>query len=104
MGTILVYRNDGEKPFCEIALDDGAHVQLRLDAAGLVIERQALDRRPAEILFQSDADTVTDMCRALMGPAPATRQTALEVLSSVVTQLPSADSVRDAFKAAAQAL
>ncbi len=103
MGTVLTYRNDGDKPFCEIALDDGDRVQLHLDAAGLVIERQALDKRPAEVLFKGDADTVTDICMALIGQTPATRKTALDVLSSVVTQLPSAEDVRAAFTAAARA-
>lgn len=104
MGAILVYRNDGDKPFCEIALDDGSRVQLHLDAAGLAIERQALDKQPIEVLFKGDADTVTDMCVALIGQAPSTRKTALDVLSSVVTQLPSAEHVRDAFTAAERAL
>ena len=104
MATVLTYRNDGDKPFCEIALDDGAHVQLKLDPRGLVIERQAVGGRGAEVLFTWDADLVTDMCVALLGKTAASKSSTLDVLISVVTQLPSAAHVRDAFQAAAKAL
>jgi hypothetical protein len=104
MSTVLTYRNDGDRPFCEIALDDGDRVQLQLDKAGLVIERQALGDRPREVLFKGDAGLVSDMCAALLGPVSAKKTTPLEVLTSVVVQLRSAADVRSAFRDAAKAL
>ena len=104
MGTVLVYRNDGERPTCEVALDDGDRVQLKIDKTGLLIERQAVGAAPAEVLFKGDAEAVTDMCMALLGSTPASRKTALELLASVVTQLPTAAHVREAFNAAAKAV
>ena len=104
MSTVLTYRNDGDRPFCEIALDGGDRVQLQLDSAGLVIERQALGARPGEILFKGDADVVTGMCVALLGPITAKKTTPLDVLMSVVMQMPSAADVRRAFADAAKAL
>ena len=98
-GSILVYRNEGDRPFCEIALNSGERVQLQLDKAGLVITRDARD-----VLFKGDADLVTDICMAFVGKEPASRKTALDLLSSIVTQLPSADHVREAFTAAAKAV
>src|SRR5262245_52107307 len=104
MATVLVYRNDGDRPFCEIALDDGDRVQLQLDQSGLVIERQALGDRPGEVLFKGDAALVGDMCAALLGPVPAQKITPLDVLTSVVVQMRSAADVRAAFRDAAKAL
>jgi len=104
MGTVLTFRNDGERPFCEIALDDGERIQMQLDKNGLVIERQAVGTKPAEVLFKGDADLVTDMCMAFTGDKPTSRKSALEILTAVVTQIPSGPKVRDAFKAAARAV
>ena len=104
MSTVLIYRNDGERPFCEIALNDGDRVQLQLDKMGLVIERQALGERPAEILFKGGVDLVAAMCVALLGPVAAKKTTPLDVLVSVVVQMGSAADVRAAFHAAAKAL
>ena len=104
MSTVLIYRNDGDRPFCEIALDDGDRVQLQLDKAGLVIERQSLGARPREVMFKGGADVVTDMCVALLGPVAAKKTTPLDVLVSVVVQMGSAADVRAAFRAAAKAL
>lgn len=103
MGTVLTYRNNGERPFCEVALDNGDRVQLQLDKAGVLIERQALEGRPTEILFKGDPDLVTSMCVALLGKTPASNTTPLDLLISIVTQIPSANEVREAFRAAAKA-
>jgi hypothetical protein len=104
MSTVLTYRNDGDRPFCEIALDDGDHVQLQLDKSGLVIERQALGDRPREVLFKGDAGLVSDMCAALLGPMPAKNITPLDILTSMVVQMRSATDIRTAFRDAAKAL
>lgn len=104
MSTVLTYRNDGDAPFCEIALDDGDRVQLHLDKTGLVIERQALNDRPTEVLFKGNADLVTDMCVALLGPVAAKKSSPLEVLTSLVLQMRTAADVRAAFRDAAKAL
>ena len=99
MGTILVYRNDG---FCEIALDDGHRVQLRLSKQGLIIERQELRGRPSEVLFEGNVATVAGICSALMDQANVRKVAPLDLLVSVVTQLPSAEHVQSAFRAASQ--
>jgi hypothetical protein len=104
MATILTYRNEGEMPFCEIALDDGAHVQLQLNKSGLIIERQARDERPAEILFKADPFLVSDLCAALLGSVRAVNTTPLDILVPVVMQMRSAGDVRDAFRAASKGL
>ncbi len=103
MGTVLTYRNNGERPFCEVALDNGDRVQLHLDKAGVMIERQALEGRPAEILFKGDPDLVTGMCVAFLGRTPTDNTTPLDLLISIVTQIPSAKEVREACRAAARA-
>lgn len=103
MGTVLAYHNDGDRRFCEIALAGGDRVQLNLGKHGLTIESMHAEKPPV-LLFEGDAESVTGMCVALLGRAPASDKSALDVLVSVVTQLPSAMHVRDAFRAAAAAL
>ncbi len=104
MGTILTYRNDGERPFCEIALDDGDHVQVQLDRRGFVIERPALEHRAAEVLFKGDVELVSDLCAAMLGPGALSKTTPLDVLVSIVKQMPTAVDVRAAFGAAAKSI
>ena len=104
MGTVLVYRNDKDPRFCEIVFDNGDHVQLYLDKSGLVIERTQTSTTSSDVLFRGDTDTVTDMCVALLGNAPATDRSTLDVMASTVLHIPSASHVRDAFRAAADAL
>jgi len=99
MGTVLTFRNGGDSPHSEIALANGERVRLQLDKYGLVITQDA-----DAVLFKGDADLVTDMCMAFVGSKPASRATALELLTSIVTQLPSANHVREAFTAAAKAV
>ena len=104
MGTVLVYRNDGERPTCEVALDDGDRVQVLLDRGGVVITRQALGARPEEILFTADPDATAAMCAALLGPVSAAHTTPLDILVAAVIQIPTARQVRAAFDAAAKNL
>ena len=104
MGTVLTYQNDEDRRFCEIALADGDRVQLHLGKNGLVIERMQAREKPPVMLFEGDPDTVTSMCVALLGHQSATDKSALDILVSVVSQLPSAMHVRDAFHTAAAAL
>ena len=99
MGTILVYRNDG---FCEIALDSGERIQMHFDKTGLVIERQQTDAQPAEVLFKGDTALVSSMCVSLIDRD--TKVSPLNLLASVVQQMPSAGDVRSAFAAAARAV
>lgn len=102
--TALTYRNNVDKPHCEIALANGERVRLQLDKYGLVIEQQPVIEQTPTILFKGDANLVTDMCMAFAGSKPASRQTARELLASIVTQPPSAHHVREAFKAASKAV
>jgi len=104
VATVLTYRNDGDRPFCEIALNGGERVQVELGGEGLVISQPGQDARPAEVLFQGDAELVADLCGALFGSAIASSKSPLDLLMSVVMQLRSAREVRDAFHAAEQAL
>ncbi len=102
--TVLTYRNDADNPHCEIALANGERVRMQIDKYGLVIEQQPAGEQTPALLFKGDADLVTDMCMAFVGSKPASRQTALELLTSIVTQLPSAQHVREAFVAASKAV
>ena len=104
MATVLTYRNDGDLPYCEVALDGGDRVVLRLDRGGAVIERQASGATPAEVLFHGDAGLVEDICVALRDPASRGKTTPLDLLLSVVTQLRSAEDIRNAFGAAVKQL
>jgi hypothetical protein len=104
MATILTYRNDDERPLCEIALANGDRVQLQLSNAGLVVEQIGLGDQPSAILFKADASLVSDICAALLGQLEATRTTPLDVLVTVVSQIPTAANVRESFQAAARAL
>ena len=104
MGTVLVYRNTGHEPYCEVALDNGDTVLVRLDERGATIERQAKNAGPSERLFQASPDVVTDLCLLLIGNAAAPKSTPLDLLVSIVSQMRSADDVRVAFKQASAAI
>jgi hypothetical protein len=104
MGTILVYRNDGDQPYAEVALDNGDTVQLRLNRGGAAIERQAPAGGQAELLFQAKPEVVSDLCLLLMGGKMSPKAQPLDLLASIIMQMRSAEDVRAAFKQAVTAL
>jgi len=89
---------------CEIALSNGDRVQLQLSKTGLVIEQIGLGEQASDVLFEANADLISDMCVALLGPTEAAKTTPLDLLVTVVSQIPSAAHVRTSFRAAADAL
>lgn len=103
-GTMLVYRDDGVRPHCEIALSGGDRVQLALDAAGLVIERLAGDGRSAELLFKAPPKIVSRLCAGLVGPKERTEAPPLRILAATVQRIGTAADVKAAFKAAVASL
>ena len=60
LGTIIVFRDDGERPHSELVLSGGDRVKLALDGNGLTVT----DVGPADpaVLFQADAETVAHIC------------------------------------------
>ena len=103
MATVLIYRNDGDRPFAEVALNSGDRVQLALDAGGVVIRCRRDAGAPAEILFAADAETMVIICAALHERTAAAPPPPLDRLLSIVMRLGAAADVRLAFQAAALA-
>lgn len=99
MATVLTYRGDDKQPHCEIALNSGERVQIRVNRDGVLIE-QVADSGDGELLFRGTPDTVADIYDALLGPNAARKTAPLDMLMFLVSQLPSAVEVRKAFKAA----
>ncbi len=99
MATVLTYRGDDDQPHCEIKLNSGERVQIRVNRDGVLIE-QAADNGGAEILFRGTPDIVADIYGAMLSPGAAVKTAPLDMVMFLVTQLPSATDVRDAFKAA----
>ncbi len=104
MGKILAYQNDKDRRFCEIALTSGEHLHLQVDENGVVIEHATVSGKPADLLFKGNPEVVTYLCTALLKGTPAGDNSVLDILASVVNQLPTAEHVRDAFRTATETL
>ncbi len=103
MAAVLTYRGDDEQPHCEIKLNSGERVQIRVSRDGVLIE-QAADAGGTETLFHGTPDMVADIYDAMLSPGAAAKTAPLDMVMFLVTQLPSATDVRDAFKAATRRL
>jgi hypothetical protein len=104
LGTIIVFRDDGEHPRSELVLSGGDRVQLALDGEGLTVTHVDAPHDPT-ILFQADSEAVAHICAGLVSPSNTLKATPLRILVSAIVQLGSASEVRAAFKhAAAQVL
>ena len=102
-GTVLVYRDDDEQPWADVALADGERVRLFLDRGGLVITRLAGAGRPAALLFEADPDLTSRLCAGLFRLETTPKPTPLRILVAAVVQLRSAEDIGSVFQHAAQA-
>ena len=104
LGTIIVFRDDGDRPYSELLLRNGDRVQLTLDGEGLMVTlMDGPDNR--RTLFQANSEVVAQICAGLVRPSNTLKATPLRILVSAVVQLESANEVRAAFEhAAAQVL
>ncbi len=98
IGTILLLRDEGDRPHCEIALANGERVRLTLGADGLAVTQEV------KILFRAAPDIVAAICAALVGPKRETDASPLRILTATVQRIGSAAEVRAAFEAAAAVL
>jgi len=101
MPTLLAYRNDREKRFCEIVFDDGERIAVEVAANGLAIDLLADGGRPGETLFRASPAIASRICAALTYPASAGEMTPLDIVVAAVTALGSAEKVGRAFRDAA---
>jgi hypothetical protein len=99
LGTIIVFRDDGERPHSELVLSGGDRVKLALDGNGLTVTHDG-SADPA-VLFQADPETVAQICAGLMSSSNSPKASPLRILVSAVVQLESASEVRAAFESAA---
>ncbi len=97
MATLMRYRSYGGQPYCEVALVNGDHVLIMVEAGGVTIKRLARRDKAEEILFVGPVHVVTDICMALLDGRPASDTTVLDVFVSVVSRFHSAEDVRAAF-------
>ena len=103
LGTIIVFRDDGERPQAELVLSVGDRVKLALDGNGLTVTHAG----PADpaVLFQAGPETVAHICAGLVSSPDSPKVSPLRILVSAVVQLESVSEVRAAFEhAAAQVL
>jgi len=97
MTTLLRYRGYGAQPCCEVALENGDHVLITVEAGGVTIKRLARGDTPNEILFLGSVPVVADICVALLDGRPASETTVLDIFVSLVSQFRTADDIRAAF-------
>jgi hypothetical protein len=100
LGTIIVFRDDSERPHSELVLSSGDRVKLALDGDGLTVTGIGGPDDPA-VLFQADSETVAHICAGLVSPSNPLKVSPLRILVSAVVQLASARDVRAAFEHAA---
>jgi len=103
-GTVLLFRDDGDHPLCQIALGNGDRVQLALDGNGLAVSRLGPPGPAVETLFRASAPLVAMICAGLVGPKRQTEASPLRLLAAVVQPIESAEAVRSAFHEAAAGL
>ena len=97
MATLMRYRSYGGQPYCEVALANGDHVAIVVEAGGVTIRRLARRDKAEAILFIGPVHVVTDICMALLDGRPASYTTVLDMFVSVVSQFRSAEDIRAAF-------
>jgi len=102
--AVLVFRDDGDSPHCDIALANGDRVRLALDAGGLVVTRLGGAGEAPQLLFSGRPSVVAKICAGLGGPKARTEDSPLRILASAVVRIDSAASVHAAFHEAAASL
>ncbi len=101
MTTVTSYRNDAQQRSCQLVLDGGDKLALRIDADGLAIERLRDAAGPSELLYRGGIDQATEIAAALVSEESARPDAVLDVLVAAIDRLGSAERVKRAFKAAA---
>jgi len=99
--TIITYNDKFPTPHGEVKFDNGESVHLGLNRQGLVIKRIVPAGKPEDILFRGSPDLVGRLIAGLVDDAEASP---LQILLTIVTQLNSADEVRQAFQHATEAV
>lgn len=100
IGTILLFRDEGDRPHCEIALANGDRVSLALDARGLAVTQIVAAAPHARLLFRTTPDRVSSICAGMVGPKREADASPLRILAATVQRISSAAEVKAAFEAA----
>lgn len=103
MSAVVAYRNEPHQKFCQVVLESGEQVVVRIDETGLTIERLMNDKAPGAVLFRADAERATSIALALTRAGKADPDKVLDILVAVATNLGSADKIKAAFHAASRA-
>ncbi len=102
MALVISYDDKFATPYSEIELASGEHIFVTLDREGLSLKLLARPNSAERLLFTGNPDTVSKICDGLLGGQDRSIATPLRVLVSVVTQMPDAAAVAEAFAAAAE--
>lgn len=100
MWAVIVYRNEPHQKFCQLVLDSGEQVVLRIGPDGLTIERLMSATAPGAVLFHADVDRAASIAMALTRAGLKDRDKVLDVLVAAVMKLGSAERIKSAFNAA----
>jgi hypothetical protein len=103
MALLIKYRNEPPQRFCEVELNSGERVALKVDADGVVIERLGHPEASRNILFRGGPDEIAEICGALVSRTLASkasegRMTPLDIVLAAVVALGSAAKVRKVFR------
>ncbi len=104
MSAVIAYRNEPHQKFCQVMLESGEQVVVRIDEAGLSIERLMNAAAPGAMLFKADAERATAIALALTRAGKADRDKVLDILVAVATNLGSAEKIKATFQAASRAV
>jgi hypothetical protein len=104
MSAVIAYRNEPHQKFCQVMLESGEQIVVRIDESGLTIERLMNAAAPGAVLFRADAERATTIALALTRAGKAEADKVLDILVAVATNLGSADKIKAAFRAAAARL
>ena len=101
LGTILTFRDDGDRPQADVALRNGDRVRIVLDGGGMAVT-QLTGSANSEILFETGPKIVAHICAGLVASPRTLEATPLRILTSAIVQLGSASEVRAVFESAAK--
>jgi hypothetical protein len=104
LAAVIVFRNEPHQKFCQLVLDSGENVMLRMNESGLKIERMLDANGPAALLFQADVEMATSIAMGLTSLDQARRGKVLDVLVAMVMELGTSERVAAAFRDAAKAI
>jgi len=100
VSAVIAYRNEPHQKFCQVMLDGGEQVMLRIDPTGFTIERLISARAPGAVLFHADRDRAAAIAKALASAGLMERDKVLDILVAAVVKLGSAEKTSAAFRAA----